>query len=311
MKKSEFILKATDRFPFIAKLGLRIWGYIYLVLKEQEHWLFYKVKENLRYRFNHRVYLLQKYPMLVDPFDSIGNAILKHGCYEKETVELCKHLLCPGMVVVDAGAHIGQYTILFSKMVTTTGKVYSFEPDPDSFIRLIKNIEINCAENVVANNLALSDIAGEGTLFILDSSRVPGGSSLRRQKSCNGSKVNIKITTMDEYARNIGLSKLDLLKVDIEGAELLLLKGAECVINNFRPLIIMELSEHLSLPFGYRKDDVYYKLVSFGYYIYEIAELPLKPYNINKEREDRPFFNVLCVPNSILDDFKKKGILNE
>lgn len=301
----------SNKFPYIAKFALRFWAYTYLVYQRQEHWLFYKVKDNLRYRFKYRVYLLHKYPIFADPFDSIGNAIFKNGCYEKETVELINHLLEPGMVVIDAGAHIGQYTILFSKLVTTTGRVYSFEPDPDTFIQLLENIEINNANNVVVNNFALSDLAGTGTLFISDSSRIPGGSSLKPQKGFDGGKVDVKIITLDEYAKNIGLNRLDLIKADIEGAELLLLKGGEGLINKFKPLIIMELSSHLTLPFGYKKEDVYNMLISQGYFIYKIEKFPLKIINIEIDKNPAPFFNVLCVPNSLLNDLRRKKILGE
>lgn len=306
VKKSEFILWFSDKFPPVAKIAFRLWAYTYILKPREVHWLFIKLKEKFRFRFKHRTYLLSKYPIIVDPFDSVGNAILNHGCYERETVELLQHIIDPGMVIIDAGAHIGQYTILFSELVTKVGRVYSFEPDPDTFKQLVENIELNAVANVDANNIALSDFTGSGTLFLAENTNI-GGNSLRPQQSFAGSKIDTKVMKLDEFASNARLNRLDLIKADIEGAELLLLEGGKSVIMHFKPMLILELSPTQPIAFGYKLEDIYNRLISWDYCIYRIAERPFKSYLIQKD--DPVFFNVLAVQKSHINELKKKKIL--
>lgn len=101
--------------------------------------------------------------MYVDPFASVGKEIACSGCYEPETVALFRTLVAPGMVVVDAGAQMGQYTVLARDAVGPTGQVHAFEPDPTTF-RYVK-ANADGVPNTICNCFALGRESGTVTVF--------------------------------------------------------------------------------------------------------------------------------------------------
>lgn len=94
---------------------------------------------------------------------SLANYYMLLGCYEQGTTALCKKILRPGMTVVDVGAHIGYYTRLFARLVGPHGKVYAFEPHPDNFAILQRNVRK--FKNVVPVQAAVLDKEGEISLY--------------------------------------------------------------------------------------------------------------------------------------------------
>jgi len=134
-------------------------------------------------------------------------------------------------VVVDVGANIGLVSILAAKRFNAK-KVISFEPCSDNFILLKKNIEVNDCKNIIINKFAISDKKGKTKLYLHGS----GTHSLVRK----GKKFElVKQTTLDEVLKNEPV--IDLLKIDVEGAELKVLKGANKTLEKTKK-IAMELS---------------------------------------------------------------------
>lgn len=91
---------------------------------------------------------------------SIAHDLLVKGVYEPKTTSLFKKVIREGDIVVDVGAHIGYYTLLASRLVGDTGKVYAFEPEPRNYDLLLKNLELNNVKNVVAIKKAVSNKKG-------------------------------------------------------------------------------------------------------------------------------------------------------
>jgi predicted methyltransferase len=83
-----------------------------------------------------------------------------HDQYEPETSALMKRIIREGMTVFDLGAHVGYYTLLAAEQVGVTGHVFAFEPDPENYAVLIKNVELNGYKNVTFINMAISDMSG-------------------------------------------------------------------------------------------------------------------------------------------------------
>jgi len=121
-----------------------------------------------------------------------------------------------GDIVLDIGAGIGEEVIVFSKMVGPVGKVYSIEANPDIFNVLTDVIILNQLDNVSHHNLAIANENGEMKLHVSDSSFL-GGSFEKTEYSVH--EYLIRTNRMDEFIKNNAINRIDLLKVNIEGAE--------------------------------------------------------------------------------------------
>ena len=137
----------------------------------------------------------------------------------------------PGMTAIDCGAHVGEYSLLFSRLVGPTGHVHAFEPDPRIAAVLRRNVALNHADNVVVNEVAIADV--EGTLsFTLDPE--PSRSALSADGDVEHA-IEVPVTSLDAYIAAQSLARVDAIKVDVEGAALAFLSGAERVFRDLRP----------------------------------------------------------------------------
>lgn len=164
------------------------------------------------------------------------------GCrYENELLRL-DQFISPGMVVVDGGASCGIYTIAAAKLVGSTGKVFSFEPGVETFSVLRKNIDLNRLENVRAYRAALSDRDGKAILY--HNVQGPNGFSLGcpRTPGLKLKQEEVPTYTLGRMAQEEGVRRIDLIKLDVEGAEELALLGAGQLIVRLRPTIIFEFN---------------------------------------------------------------------
>lgn len=161
--------------------------------------------------------------------------------YEEELMHLGR-FISPGMVVVDGGASCGIYTIAAAKLTGPTGKVFSFEPAVETFSILRRNIDLNRLENVRAYRAALSDMDAKAVLY--HNAQGPNGFSLGcpRTPVLEFEQEEVATCTLRRVAQEEGLQQIDLIKLDVEGAEELALRGAEQLIARSRPTIIFEMN---------------------------------------------------------------------
>lgn len=253
-----------------------------------------------------RAQLLTGQYLYVDPFEYVGGKIAQEGCYEPETVALFRSILTRNMVIIDAGAHVGQYTVIASALVGSSGQVHAFEPDPFTFQLLKDNAIVNRCLNTLCNRGALSSDRGHGLLYLSDVS-FSASDSLRPPRGCEKIEaVEVELIALDEYVKVASLHRVDVLKADVEGAELLVLRGARETIVRFTPIIIVELSVHTER-FGYRKEDLKQQLEEWGYHLFRVGRTPLRPYTPSVE--EPTFFNVLAVHEDQVQSFASKGII--
>jgi FkbM family methyltransferase len=157
--------------------------------------------------------------------------------YEPELTFLEK-ILSPGKTFIDVGASFGIYSLVASQLVGRSGRVMSFEPTSASFRILEQNIALNSFVNVSASHLALSDTTGTTWLYHGDE---PGSNSLGKS-SAHGQKGEVVSTEcLDNVLHQSSVNQVDVLKMDVEGAEELVLRGAKKALTRFKPIIIYEV----------------------------------------------------------------------
>ena len=143
--------------------------------------------------------------------------------------------LTPGMTVVDIGANLGYFTVIAAGSVGKSGKVFSYEPNPHNFALLQKNIAANGFTNVRALSIALSDERGTRELFFGDNQTTHSFGDKRN----TGRSESVVTDTLDNSLKTLGHSRVDVLKMDIEGAEPLALEGMRETIERNPALVIL------------------------------------------------------------------------
>ncbi len=152
--------------------------------------------------------------------------------YEPVETEALLNLIESGDVVLDVGANIGYYTLLFARKVGSAGKVFAFEPDPDNFQLLCRNVEANGYSNVVLVNKAVSDHSGPARLVRCDQQR-----AAHHLWSHEGaaSAVEVESVALDDFFADYE-GPIHLIKMDIEGAEAMVLAGMQTLLRRCGPI---------------------------------------------------------------------------
>jgi len=130
--------------------------------------------------------------------------------------------LAPNTIIVDVGAYIGTFTVKAAKKVCTTGLVVAFEPHPDNFKFLLENIKLNQLKNVIPLNAALWSSRGTIRLYLGPHSGTHSAVLFHTDQW-----IEVPTQTLDNVVRELSLSRVDFIKIDAEGAELEILKGAK------------------------------------------------------------------------------------
>lgn len=175
--------------------------------------------------------------------------------YEPWYVELFNSLIRPDETVVDVGANIGFYSVLFSRCAA---RVVAYEPDPENLRLLERNLRENDCQNALIRPFALGDSAGTSSFSRDLATGYTGhlGSGLTysgvRSAYRKRSIITVHVTRLDDEVRALGLQP-NLLKLDVEGGEHGALAGAANTLSTYRPLVVTELSDWTAS--GYRSID--------------------------------------------------------
>ena len=204
------------------------------------------------------------------------------GTYEAEDSEMIYKLLTPQDVVFDIGANIGWYCNHIAAM-QTTGKVYCFEPIPETFEKLSKNVALNGRSNIILNNIAFSE--KEQILSFFYSPNQTGASSSRNITEREDIvKLECASKTIDGFVKENGINKLDFIKCDVEGAELFVYQGAIETIKNYKPIVFTEMLRKWGAKFGYHPNDIITLFTELGYECFYVEKGKLV--KINEVTED-------------------------
>ncbi|MSR05498.1 MAG: FkbM family methyltransferase [Gemmatimonadetes bacterium] len=222
--------------------------------------------------------------------------------FETGTTTVLRRVLRPDDVTVDIGANIGWYTTLFGRQCQL-GHCHAFEPEPTVFGELAANCGLNgLGPGVTLNNMGLAEKPGTATIYRFDD--LPHGhSSLSPTLGSKGHGVTCQVSTLDRYGAERGLSRVDLIKMDVEGAELMVLKGSETLFSLTPPPIwLLEVNFATSRAFGYQPSDLFAFLSArHDFRFFRVVGGWGKLVPMRDARECGPSDNVFCVPVERLD----------
>jgi len=197
--------------------------------------------------------------------DFVGAGLLCGGFEEAER-SFIQSYLSPGMMVLDIGAHHGFYTLLASRKVSPGGRVLAIEPSPRERRKLRLHLGINACNNVEIEDSGIGDVRGSAELHLVIGSQT-GSNSLRKPAVSEPTRtVSVQVDQLDNVLRRRGISNVDFIKMDVEGAELSVLKGAAHLLRNHpRPVVLAEVYDIRTEPWGYAARDIVQYLVRAAY----------------------------------------------
>lgn len=165
-----------------------------------------------------------------------------------------------GGVAIDLGANQGIYACAFATAVGSEGRVVAVEPIPRQVARLKKNLEINNCTNVVVIEGAISDASGSAELRLNS-----GDTAASIVWGAEDKTIEVRTYTIDEIVDREKLERVDFIKLDVEGAELLALHGAKQTLSRFKPALSLEVSTHSAAVLDFLRGE--------GYAFFEFNEL--------------------------------------
>ena len=235
--------------------------------------------------------------MFLDSKDTLRLSI--YGIYEPLETGLIKKEVKKGDVVLDIGAHIGYYTLIFARLVGDQGKVFAFEPDPTNFTLLTKNVAANNYKNVVLVQKAVSNQTGTVRLYLS-----PQDTADHRIYNSNDGRQSIEVADirLDDYFQDFG-EKVDFVKMDIQGAEGKAIQGMSNLLTmNDSIKMVMEFQPLGLKKSGIEPEEFLRLLEGCGFKLFDVSErirtiqsvtIPdlLKTYTPEKENRT----NILCL----------------
>jgi FkbM family methyltransferase len=146
-----------------------------------------------------------------------------------------------GMIIFDIGANMGDTALHFAKLIGEKGAVLAFEPDEKNYKRATRNISANEMTNISLHNIGLGHLNGTLKLYRVNSENL-GMNRILNTPSDLPYKI-IEVQKLDDYISKNKISKIDLIKIDVEGFEMNVLKGASGLLKTIRPLLFIEIDE--------------------------------------------------------------------
>jgi FkbM family methyltransferase len=247
---------------------------------------------------------VQNNQMYVNPQDEpLGRSLATEGIYEGYETSLFRSFVKGGMTVIDIGANVGYYTLIAAELVGETGKVFAFEPEPGNFDLLSRNIRLNNYANVDAVQKAVSKGTESITLYI-DRGNFGNRSLAKGNILVDGGAVEIETVSLDEFcASHLNGRRLDVLKIDAQGAEGLILMGAKETLKEYAPTIFMEFEPEMLRNIGTDPVDLLDDFSALGYHFrlldYQTKSLlTLKPADLLEECKKNGYVDLLLEPTT-------------
>ena len=230
--------------------------------------------------------------MEIVPRDAIGRALFLYGVFEIRETRFVRAALRLGSVFVDVGANAGYYSVLASRHVGEAGAVVAFEPSPAIRARLERNVQMNELGNVSVRPHAVSSRHGHAPFY---ESADPGNSGIASLRSGAGraaTPCEVATTTLDDVAAGLA-RRIDLVKIDVEGAELdVVAGGARTLGRPDAPIIVFE-------SFGRAAREMFDALRDFGYHVRTLCLDPGRGLRFDPDPEARDAFSPYEAPSFV------------
>ena len=209
--------------------------------------------------------------------------------YELEDSEMLYSLVKNNDVIFDIGANIGWYSIHLSKKLIAA-KIYSFEPIPETFSKLKKNVELNKLDNINIVNIPLSNKV-QNLTFYYSPSATGASSSVNISEEIDIKKLECTTDTIDLYVNKNDIKKIDFIKCDVEGSELFVFQGGLESIRKHTPIIFTEMLRKWAAKFDYHPNDIinYFKNLGYNCFITKNKKLSLIEF-VNDNTIETNFF---------------------
>ncbi len=228
--------------------------------------------------------------MYVNPSEHIQQQLFWYSYYEKEAILTWEAFINKDFVVLDIGANAGYYSLVAAPRAR---KVYAFEPSTTSLAELTKNIRLNQFSNIEVCPYAVSAETGKGTLYIsvADNS---GMSGLEVPEIFSGITEVVATVSLDEWVSSSAIAAVDLIKIDVEGAEMNVLTGMKQLVQQYQPVIFIEIIGSLLDKFKHTPASIYQFLFSCNYSAYEI----IKPGLLKQVTEPKEADSIIFLPRN-------------
>lgn len=184
--------------------------------------------------------------------------------YEVQPFRALERLVRPGMTAFDIGANIGIMSVLMAKLAGPGGRVCSFEPHPSNYALLERNMGLNAAGGWHGFQVLVGDRVQPAVPFFIDDDNFGASSSLIHKES-NSRVIEVPMLTLDALAGERGLWVPDVIKLDVEGAEIDVVRGGRIMLGGHHPLIVCEVHGMILEEAGKTVADLFGLLEELGY----------------------------------------------
>ncbi len=178
--------------------------------------------------------------LTVCPRSRVGWNLFVFGEYDRQLRAIMRSCIKEGAVVIDAGANIGWHALYAAKLVGSKGRVHAFEPNPHVRQELQRHIESNRLPNIQIWEYALSDRRGQTQFEAPAASSLLAGDGKIHSSSTDAAVGTVEVETIPLDETQIEFERVDFIKIDVEGHELPLMRGAAETIKRFKPLVAFE-----------------------------------------------------------------------
>lgn len=203
------------------------------------------------------------------PLKTAIGSLLFCGGFENKETKFLQQTLKPGSIFFDIGANGGFYTVVAAKKVGVTGHVYAFEPGQSELKILRHNIAINHLTNVTIVECAVGNKSGKAQLAISSDGAMNSLAKTNHPQQCIEHWQSVEIIKLDDFCQKYSITKVDFIKIDVEGAEKLVFEGARNIfLSDHEIKIMFEASDLNASGFGYSVKEFLEKIMDLGMKLY-------------------------------------------